>query len=74
MNEIGKFLVGIGLSLAMVGILLLVAGRIGMPLGRFPGDFAYRSKHVSLYFPLGTCILISVLLTAILYLLSKFRG
>jgi hypothetical protein len=74
MNEIGKFLVGIGLSLAMVGILLLVAGRIGMPLGRLPGDFAYRSKHVSLYFPLGTCILISVLLTAILYLLSKFRG
>jgi hypothetical protein len=74
MNQIGKLLVGIGVLLALVGILMLVAGRIGLPLGRLPGNFAYRSKHVSVYFPLGACILISVVLTLVLYLLSKFRG
>jgi hypothetical protein len=74
MNEIGRFLVGVGLLLALVGAFVLIAGRIGLPLGRLPGDFAYRSKHVSIYFPLGTCILISVVLTIILYLLSRFRG
>ncbi len=74
MNEIGKFLVGIGLLLVLGGVIVLVAGRFGLPLGRFPGDFAYRGKHVSAYFPLGTCILISVALTLVLYLLSRFRG
>ncbi|HTW77973.1 MAG TPA: DUF2905 domain-containing protein [Terracidiphilus sp.] len=74
MNEIGRFLVGFGLLLVLVGVFVLVAGRTGLPLGRLPGDFAYRGKHVSVYFPLGTSILISVILTLVLYLLSRFRG
>lgn len=74
MNQVGKLLVGIGLFLALVGVLLLVAGRIGLPLGRLPGDFAWRGKHVSVYIPLGTCILISIVITLVLYLLSRFRG
>ncbi|MFZ0302210.1 MAG: DUF2905 domain-containing protein [Terracidiphilus sp.] len=74
MNEIGKFLVGIGLLLVLVGIFVIVAARIGLPLGRLPGDIAYRGKHVSVYIPLGTCILISVVFTLILYIISKFRG
>jgi len=74
MNEIGKFLVEIGLLLVLVGVFALVAARIGLPLGRLPGDIAYRGKHISVYIPLGTCILISVVLTIVLYLLSRFRG
>ena len=74
MNEAGKFLIGIGLLVALIGVVVLVAGRVGLPLGRLPGDFAFRGKHVSVYFPLGTCILVSVVLTFVLYLLSKFRG
>lgn len=74
MNQVGKLLVGIGLLLALIGVLVMVAGRTGLPLGRLPGDFAYRGKHVSVYFPLGTCILISVVVTLVLYLLSRFRG
>jgi hypothetical protein len=73
-NEAGKFLIGIGLLVVLIGVFVLVAGRFGLPLGRLPGDFAFRGKHVSVYFPLGTCILISVVLTLVLYLLSKFRG
>jgi Protein of unknown function (DUF2905) len=74
MNEIGKVLVGLGLLLVFIGVLVLVAARTGLPLGRLPGDFAYRGKHVSIFFPLGTSILISVVLTLALYLLSRFRG
>ncbi|HUH62990.1 MAG TPA: DUF2905 domain-containing protein [Terracidiphilus sp.] len=73
MHELGKALIGLGVLIALVGVVLLFAGRIGFPLGRLPGDFAYKGKHVSFYFPLGTCILISVVLTALLYLLSRFR-
>ena len=73
MNELGKALLGIGLLLAVLGAVLLLAGRIGLPLGRLPGDFAWRGKHVSVYFPLGTCILISVVLSAIFYLVSHLR-
>lgn len=71
MHEIGKVMVGLGLLLAAVGALILFAGRVGLPLGRLPGDFAYRGKNVSFYFPLGTSILISVVLSVIFYLLSR---
>ena len=74
MNEIGKILVGLGLLLVIVGFIVLFAGRAGLPLGRLPGDIAYRGKHVSVFFPLGTSILISVILSLVLYLLSRFRG
>ncbi len=73
MSEIGKALIGLGLLLALLGAALLLAGRVGLPLGRLPGDFAYKGKHFSFYFPLGTCILISVVLSALFYLISRFH-
>ena len=73
MAELGKTLLGLGLLLAFVGAILLVAAKMGLPLGQLPGDIAYKGKNVSVYFPLGTSILISVVLTVILYLLSRFR-
>jgi len=73
MNNLGKALLGLGLLLAVIGAVLLLAGRLGLPLGRLRGDFAYKGKHVSVYVPLGTCILISIVLSAILYLFSRFR-
>jgi hypothetical protein len=73
MNELGKALLGLGLLLAVIGAVLLVAGRFGLPLGRLPGDMAYRGKHVSVYFPLGTSILISIVLSVLFYLFSHLR-
>lgn len=73
MNEFGKALLGLGLLLVVIGGLVLLAGRMGLPLGRLPGDFAYRGKRVSIFFPLGTSIVISVALSALLYLISRFR-
>jgi hypothetical protein len=73
MNEMGKTLLGLGLLLALIGALVLLAARIGLPLGRLPGDFSYKGKNFSFYFPLGTSILISVVLSVILYIFSRFR-
>lgn len=73
MGELGKALVGIGLLLILVGALLLFATRIGLPLGRLPGDISYRGKNFTVFAPLGTSILVSLLLSAILYLFTRFR-
>ena len=73
MSELGKVLLGIGLLLVVIGGLLLIAGRVVLPLGRLPGDFSYRGKNVTVFFPLGTSIVLSVLLSLIFYLISRFR-
>lgn len=73
LHDLGKMLLGIGLLLAMIGAAILLAGRIGLPFGRLPGDFFYKGKNVSFYFPLGTSILISIVLSVLLYVFSRFR-
>jgi hypothetical protein len=73
MNELGKLLLGIGLLLVLIGGLVLLAGRLGLPLGRLPGDFSYRGRNVSVFFPLGTSILVSVVLSVLFYLITRFR-
>lgn len=73
MVELGKALVGVGLLLVLAGALLVLAGRVGLPLGRFPGDIVFRGKHISVFLPLGTSLLISIVLSVVFYLLSRFR-
>ena len=73
MVELGKALVGLGLLLLVVGAGFILAGRLGWPMGRLPGDFAWKGKHVQIFFPLGTSIAISVVLTLLLWLISRIR-
>jgi hypothetical protein len=73
MNDLGRLLIGLGLVLLVAGGLLLLLGRTGIPLGRLPGDISYRGKNLSVYFPLGTSVLVSILLSLVFYLLSRFR-
>jgi hypothetical protein len=73
MNDLGRLLIGLGLVLLVAGGLLLLLGRTGIPLGRLPGDISYRGKNLSVYFPLGTSILVSILLSLVFYFLSRFR-
>jgi hypothetical protein len=51
----------------------MALGRAGLPLGRLPGDFAFRGKHVTVFAPLATSLLLSFLLTLILLIASRFR-
>jgi len=73
MNDLGRLLIGLGMVLLIAGGLLLLLGRTGIPLGKLPGDISYRGKNMSVYFPLGTSILLSVLLSVVFYFLSRFR-
>jgi hypothetical protein len=73
MGEFGKLLLGLGLLLIVVGAALVIGARFGLPLGRLPGDVSYRGKNVTVFLPLGTSILISVVLSALFYLLSRFH-
>jgi hypothetical protein len=71
MNDVGKILVVIGLSIAGLGALLWLGGKAGLPLGRLPGDIRIDREHFKFYFPLTTCLLISLVLTLLVWLLRK---
>jgi len=73
MTDLGKLLILLGGALILGGILLLLFGRLHLPLGRLPGDIMYRGKNTTFYFPLATSILLSVLLTLVLYIIGKWR-
>lgn len=70
MNEIGKFLIIFGLLIVLIGFLLSFAGKIPI-IGKLPGDILIERRNFTLYLPIGTSILLSVLLSLIFFLLSK---
>jgi hypothetical protein len=72
-RELGKWLVIGGVILAAVGGLFLLGGRLPLRLGRLPGDIAVSGKRGSFYFPIVTCILLSVVLTLVMWVISAFR-
>ena len=73
MTDLGKLLVGLGALVMGAGLVLMLLGRTSLPVGRLPGDILYRGKNTTFYFPLATSLLLSVLLSLILYLLGRFR-
>lgn len=73
MMDLGRFLLILGIALAVIGGAILLLGRAGLPLGRLPGDIFYKGKNTSFYFPLATCIVLSIVLSLILYLVGRFR-
>jgi hypothetical protein len=70
MSELGKMLIVFGVILAVVGIVLLLAPKIPW-LGKLPGDFSYRGERFTFHFPLTTCILLSIILSLLLYLFRR---
>jgi hypothetical protein len=70
MNNLGKPLIILGLVLVAVGVIISIAGRIPW-LGRLPGDICIKKENFSFYFPLATSILISALLSLILWLFRR---
>jgi hypothetical protein len=70
-QHFGKWLIVAGLTVAGVGVLLVLLGRIGF--FRLPGDLEFGGRNWRFYFPLASCIILSILLTLILWLMSYFR-
>jgi ABC-type tungstate transport system substrate-binding protein len=73
LGDLGKLLIIAGVAIAAVGLLLLVGGRLPFRPGRLPGDVSYQGRHGSFYFPIVTCIVLSVALTLIMWIINFFR-
>jgi hypothetical protein len=66
-------LVILGIALVVIGGIVMLLGRTGLPLGRLPGDILYRGKNTTFYFPLASSVLISVVISIVLFLLARLR-
>ncbi len=72
LTHIGKFLVITGIIIIVLGIVLMLAGKVPF-LGRLPGDIVIERKNFTFYFPLATSILLSVILTLLLWIIGRMR-
>ena len=73
MADLGKVLVFLGVAIVVVGLVFVLLGRTNLPIGRLPGDIVYRGKNTIFYFPLATSIVISVVLSVLMYFIGKLR-
>jgi hypothetical protein len=73
MTDFGKLLIVLGGILLVAGVVLVLLGRTNLAIGRLPGDILYRGKNTTFYFPLATSIVLSVLLSLILYVIGRWR-
>ena len=72
-TDLGKVLVLLGGIIVIVGLALILIGRTNLPIGRLPGDIIYRGKNTIFYFPLATSIVVSVVLSILLYVIARIR-
>jgi ABC-type Na+ efflux pump permease subunit len=73
MADFGKLLIVFGVVLAAVGVVLVALGKTHLPFGRLPGDIVYRGKNTTFYFPLATSVLLSVVLSIVLYVVGRWK-
>ncbi len=73
MAEMGKILIFFGVVLVAVGVVLFFLGRTNLPLGRLPGDMVFRGRNTTVYFPLATSIVVSVVLSLLFYVAGRLR-
>ncbi|MBV8810166.1 MAG: DUF2905 domain-containing protein [Acidobacteriaceae bacterium] len=69
--NLGRLLIFAGFVLVGLGLVVLLLNRMNFPLGRLPGDIAWRGKHTTVYFPWVTCLVLSILASLVLWLLSR---
>lgn len=73
MTDLGRMLLMLGGLVMVLGLVLILAGKVNLPIGRLPGDFIVRGKNSTFYFPLMTSILLSILLSLVLYVVNRMR-
>jgi len=73
MGDLGRLLVLIGGLLLGLGLVLILAGKLNLPIGRLPGDIVVRGKNSVFYFPLMTSVVLSVILTLVLWAVNRMR-
>jgi hypothetical protein len=73
LRETGKILLLLGVLMAVVGVFLMLGPKLPFRLGRLPGDIVYQGRHTTFYFPIVTCLVLSLALTLFFWLLGHFR-
>ena len=73
LREIGRTLLIFGGILVLVGAFFYFGGKLPFRLGKLPGDISYKSEHTAFYFPVVTCLVLSLALSAILWLIKHFH-
>jgi hypothetical protein len=68
---LGRLLITVGLVLVVAGLLVTFAGRLPFRLGRLPGDIYIRGRNTAFYFPLATCILLSLVFSVVLWIFRR---
>lgn len=68
MNDIPKYIMTIGVIVFLIGLVMQF-----VPIGKLPGDILIRKEHSTFYFPITTCIVISIVLSLVFYFIGKFR-
>ena len=67
----GRMLITLGIILVVVGLVISFAGRLPFRLGRLPGDIYIQGKHSTFYFPLATCIVLSIVLSLVMWIVRR---
>ena len=70
-QQMGKWLIAVGIFIAVLGVLVMLLGRVG--LFKLPGDLQFGSKNWRGYIPIASCVLLSIILTLIMWLINHFR-
>lgn len=73
LREIGRMLLMLGGVLIVVGAVFYFGGRLPFRLGHLPGDIVHRGEHTTFYFPIVTCLVVSMVLTLLFWLFNQFR-
>lgn len=73
MADLGRVLIWLGAVAIVAGLALVLLGRANVPLGRLPGDIVYRGRNGTFYFPLATSLLVSIVLSVVMYFIGRFR-
>ena len=73
MSDLGRILIFLGVLLLVAGVVVMALGRLNLPIGRLPGDFSWRGRGWSISFPLASSIVLSVILSLILWAINHFR-
>ncbi|WP_024822312.1 MULTISPECIES: DUF2905 domain-containing protein [Aminobacterium] len=72
MQDIGKIFIFIGIVLVIAGIAFLLFSKLNLPLGRLPGDITYTKKNVTIFAPITTMLIISIVLTLVLNIINRW--
>lgn len=73
MPDLSRLLIGLGSLLLVAGLLLALLARLHLPIGRLPGDLTWRGRNSTVYVPLASSFLLSLLLSALFWIIQRFR-